>query len=75
MIFPFSSPAVDLTILTEDPSHLNYLYNGKLVGHLADIVKEIREGLDRVKKFRSYPGLEPIVCYLKIKIRYCSVSL
>ena len=51
---PFSSPAAELTILTENLPNSNYLKNGKLVGYSFDTVRKDPEKIwlsDEIKVF------------------------
>ena len=55
VIVPFSLPAAELTILTENLPNLNYLENGKLVGYSVDIVKEIQKRVGSSDEINVFP--------------------
>ncbi|MGI9536011.1 MAG: substrate-binding periplasmic protein, partial [Desulfocapsaceae bacterium] len=55
MLLPLSSPAAELTILTENLPNLNYLDNGELVGYSVDIVKEIQTRVGSSDEIKVFP--------------------
>ncbi|MFC1831791.1 hypothetical protein ACFL0S_07200 [Thermodesulfobacteriota bacterium] len=54
-IVPFSSPAAELMILTENLPNLNYLKKAKLVGHSVDIVKKIQKRFGSSDEIKVFP--------------------
>lgn len=55
VIVPFSLPAAELTILTENLPNLNYLEDGMLVGYSVDIVKEIQRRVGSSEEIKVFP--------------------